>query len=198
MRTPVSSATAEITIHKSVFVATVHPVSTEIEVRDRISAVRAEHPKANHVVWAFAVGPKNSQRIGMTDDHEPKGTAGRPALSVLQHLDLTNILVTIVRYFGGVKLGKGGLVRAYTGSAQAAIQVSRCKELVEESAVTLVCGYSDYEPVRRLLVSAGAEISGEDFGTDVILRCSMFSEGLPDLEQRVQDLTGGRVMIQVT
>src|SRR5690554_2814069 len=112
MRIPISPASAEIEIKRSRFIAIVEPVTDTETMKTLISATRAQHPQANHVVHAAIMGEQGSQ-FSYSDDHEPKNTAGRPVLEILKGSDITNILLMVVRYFGGTLLGTGGLVKAY-------------------------------------------------------------------------------------
>lgn len=113
---------SELLIKKSRFIACVEPMADRAQAQQRVAALRAEHPGAAHVCWALLAGGQSAA----VDDGEPSGTAGRPMLDVLRHQDLEGVLATVVRYFGGVKLGAGGLVRAYTDSvAQALLRAEK-------------------------------------------------------------------------
>ena len=117
---PEERRTAELVVKRSRFIATVGPAASADEARQQVARVRAEHPSATHVVYAFVCGPAR-ELFGMSDDGEPHSTAGRPVLEVLKGTGLTDVLATVVRYFGGTKLGVGGLVRAYGGAAGAVL-----------------------------------------------------------------------------
>ena len=147
------------------------PISELSGVRSAIDAVRGDHPGANHVVHAAVVGDsRNSLQFGAGDDGEPKGTAGRPSLEVLKGSGITNVLLTTVRYFGGVKLGTGGLVRAYADAVRAVALVANTEPLVELSELRLELGYEVHEAVRRAVCDAGAQVEEERFGTTVNMR----------------------------
>ena len=195
MFVPTRSRTAELEIKKSLFLSAAHPVGSEDEAKEIIRRTREEHPKSNHVVWAFVLGDENTQHMGMSDDGEPRGTAGKPALSTLQYSGLTNILVTIVRYFGGTKLGTGGLVKAYTDSTKAVIDDVPRKRLVDETVLSLRFGYHYYEGVKKVLAEHNARIESEDFGTDVSLKLSIETEHAGELKQALGELTSGSVLI---
>ncbi|WP_319475710.1 YigZ family protein [Marispirochaeta aestuarii] len=195
MFVPTQSRAAELEIKKSLFLATAHPVSSEDEAKEIIRRTREEHPKSTHVVWAFVLGDENTQHLGMSDDGEPRGTAGKPALSTLQYSGLTNILVCVVRYFGGTKLGTGGLVKAYIDSTKAVIDDIPRKLLVEETVLGLRFGYHYYEGVRKVLGEYKARIEAEDFGTDVSLKLSIETEHAGELKQALGELTSGSVVI---
>jgi uncharacterized YigZ family protein len=120
---PASSVSFEQSIKQSRFICYLgHGPSTD-QIDTALSQIRNQHPKAHHVCWAFIAGPPNAAQRGMSDDGEPKGTAGRPMLQVLDHSGFGEIWAAVVRYFGGTKLGRGGLVRAYTSSVQQALDL---------------------------------------------------------------------------
>ncbi len=190
------NASAELEIEKSRFIAAASMVETEEAAQEIVKVVRAEHPKSRHVVWAYIIGDEKCQYLGMSDDGEPKGTAGRPALSALQYSGLTNILVTVVRYFGGVKLGTGGLVRAYTDSVKAVIDDLPRKKLVEEVRLELRFGYDVYEVVRRTLDANGSRIESESFETDISMCCIVEKKALELLKKRLTEVTSGKIHLR--
>ena len=174
MEVPTRSGNAELEIQKSRFIAAALYVETEEAAQAIIRQTRAEHPKSRHIVWAYVIGDEKRQYLGMSDDGEPKGTAGRPALSTLQYSGLTNILVTIVRYFGGIKLGTGGLVKAYTDSVKAVIDTLPRKRLVEEVTLELRFGYGLYESIRLLLEQNNADSRKQKSSTtEVRIKCTV-------------------------
>lgn len=125
LQQPVS---ARLEIKKSEFIAYAYPVMSREQAMFHVEQLRDQYPDARHWCWAYIVGdPNNTTSAGFDDDGEPNGTAGRPILNVLQHKSIGNVIIIVVRYFGGIKLGAGGLTRAYAGSAQAAVdQMSLC------------------------------------------------------------------------
>ena len=164
---PEHECTAEIEMKRSRFISTVHKVISPEEAKLRVQKVREEYSDSTHVVWAFATGEENSQTMGMSDDGEPKGTAGKPTLALLQYGNITNTLITTVRYFGGTKLGTGGLVKAYTDAAQSALQNTRLKELVEEVKVTIAFAYKFTDGVKQILQHYSCKINNEQFTENV-------------------------------
>ena len=183
--------TIKLVVKRSIFIPTSFPVHSECEIQDTIDSVRKDHPKANHVVWAYVLGTENSQMCGLSDDGEPKGTAGRPVLRVLQYNGFTNILVAIVRYFGGTKLGMGGLVRAYTDSVKAVVEQVPCRAVKEETTFIIVCDYRFYEPVKHRLLAEGARIIAESFDITVSLKCTAEKKRYPTIVEDVNRLTNG-------
>ena len=120
---PADEYIAEITIQKSRFISTIKRVQSLDEMRSFYEKIQKAHPKANHNCWAAVSGaPTDSGGYGCSDDGEPSGTAGKPILKVLQYSGLGQVGLIVTRYFGGIKLGTGGLVRAYTEAAQAAVE----------------------------------------------------------------------------
>ena len=113
-----------ITVRKSVFFATVFTVSSGIEARSVVKEMKRKDRKARHIAYAFRIG-ENPVTEGMSDDGEPRGTAGPPILMLLRHSNLKNILVTVIRYYGGVKLGPGNLKRAYRDAVKAALEIKK-------------------------------------------------------------------------
>jgi len=179
---------SELIIKKSRFIGCVEPVSGREEAVARVEQLRAEHPDSRHVCWALMAGGQSAAN----DDGEPSGTAGRPMLEVLRHQELEGVLATVVRYFGGIKLGAGGLVRAYTDAvAQALIGVDRVP-LIPTRTVNVTVPYTLEGAVRRELDSLGAALLDVRHGTDVELSVQVADDRLAELTARVNDLTGGR------
>ncbi len=189
---PAESRSAEIVIKRSRFMATVHLVSSPQEAREIIKQVRAEHPSANHVVHAFITGDARSV-FGLSDDGEPGGTAGRPALEVLKGSGLTDVLVTIVRYFGGTKLGTGGLVQAYTAAVQETLRGLATKEKVALCEARVAFPYPLFERFKLLLEEHEGEVVGEEFGAEVALQIRVPERCTEALDTRLADLSAGRV-----
>ncbi|TGD74695.1 YigZ family protein [Mangrovimicrobium sediminis] len=126
---PAAQAQVEYEVKKSRFIARVLPVSSREEVNAEVARARADYPDARHHCWAYLLGrPADATGAGMSDDGEPAGTAGKPILNVLQHGELGDVLVIVVRYFGGIKLGAGGLVRAYGSAARLALEAAPVRE----------------------------------------------------------------------
>ena len=158
LRAPVTS---ELIIKKSRFIGCVQPMTDRASAQAVVDALWQEHPGAAHVCWALLAGGQSAA----VDDGEPSGTAGRPMLDVLRHQDLEGVLATVVRYFGGVKLGAGGLVRAYTDAvAQALLQAEK---VAIQRMQTLQCTapYPLEGLVRRMADASGAALLEVDHGS---------------------------------
>ncbi|MBC5763727.1 IMPACT family protein [Ramlibacter albus] len=182
-RTLRSAVHSELLIRKSRFIGCVQPVQGRAEANEVVARLRAEHPGAAHVCWALLAGGQSAAN----DDGEPGGTAGRPMLEVLRHQDLEGVLATVVRYFGGVKLGAGGLVRAYTDAvAQALLQAEK---VPVQRLVTMACSvsYATEGWLRRELELVGATLLEVAHGSDVRVGFSLPEDAASALRQRLSD-----------
>ena len=181
---------SELTIRKSRFLAEAEPVDSPEAARALWRERKRVHAGCNHVVFAFVCGPQGGV-MGCSDDGEPSGTAGRPALEVLKGSGITNVLLTVTRWFGGIKLGTGGLVRAYTESAQLALADAPTAELVLLTRFTLALSYLQYESVRRRFAEFAAEITGEEFAEGVTVSGVIPSSNFAAFSGTIRDLTAG-------
>jgi len=165
---PETTCRVENTINKSRFIATISRARTCEEAGSLIEAIKKRFSDANHNCWAYVAGPPgDSLHAGMSDDGEPRGTAGRPMLNTLLHSDVGEAVIVVTRYFGGVKLGTGGLVRAYTTSAQQALASVPLVVKTITSRVEMVLDYGAIAPIRRLAASCGAVLVEEKYGSGV-------------------------------
>ena len=183
---------AELVVRKSRFLSEATPVASPEEARAIWRERKSTYTNGGHIVFAFICGPQGGL-MGCSDDGEPSGTAGRPVLEVLKGSGITNVLLTVARWFGGIKLGTGGLVRAYTESAQLALADPPVTELVPLTRFTLALPYVHYETLRRRLPDFAAEITGEDFADVVTLAGVLPSAGFSAFAGMIRDLTGGTV-----
>ncbi len=182
-------AHSEIVIKKSRFIGCVQPMSDRASAQAAVDALWKRHPDAAHICWALLAGGQSAA----VDDGEPGGTAGRPMLDVLRHQDLEGVLATVVRYFGGVKLGAGGLVRAYTDTvAQALLGADK---VVLQRMATLQCEvpYALEGLLRREIEAAGAELQQVSHASQVVLRLRLPQARADAFVQRINDLGQGRV-----
>ncbi len=195
MRIPTTEQLAEIEIKRSKFIAHAYPITSTDEVKPLIKHLWKLHPNASHVVHAFVLGFHGDQ-FGMSDDHEPKNTAGRPALEVLKGSGLTHILVLIVRYFGGTKLGTGGLVKAYTQATQESIAGIPSEELIERTRILLEVPYDLYTPIHTLLIEHRADDLSEDFATEIRIIGRIPQDHFESAKKTIMDRSAGRVLLQ--
>lgn len=190
---PLSLAQAchhELVIKKSRFIACVAPVSGRSEAVVRVAELKAQHPGAAHVCWALMAGGQSAAH----DDGEPGGTAGRPMLEVLRHQDLEGVLATVVRYFGGVKLGAGGLVRAYTDAvAQALLNAQKIPRVVR-SEWQMALPYELEGRIRRELEQAQARLLEVTHQDQVWMRYDVAQADEPALRLRLSDIGQGKLV----
>lgn len=190
----------EQTIKGSRFLAELFPCTSQSQARELIKSQKEKYADASHVVHAFIVG-KNAEIMGMSDDGEPSGTSGRPALDVLRGRDCTDTLLTITRWFGGTLLGTGGLVKAYSGSAKGAVlaadEAGLFETLVEKSDFCFSCGYDAYKTVKKILLDE-FHISDlrEEFGTQVSIRAKVHAEERDSLARRILDASSGKIIVR--
>lgn len=187
MKVPVERAESEIIIKKSRFIAIAEKIDSLEQVKDIVRKVREEHPKANHVVHA-AVAGKSGTIYSSSDDKEPKNTAGRPALEVLKGSKVTNIVVCIVRYFGGTLLGTGGLVKAYGDAVKAVLENLKTEELKEKETLVLNFSYEYYTLLKRLFEKHGVSMDQEDFSTDIKIRLTIDKEKKEDFTREALEI----------
>ncbi|SFM37839.1 YigZ family protein [Marinobacter zhejiangensis] len=176
---PAGFLECETEVKKSRFIARVAPVANRDEVRGYVDQAHADHPDARHVCWAYQVGrPGAAAEAAMNDDGEPSGTAGKPILNVIQHKDMGDVLVIVIRYFGGIKLGAGGLVRAYAGAAESVLsQVGRVVQPVLEG-LEIEMGFAEEQPVRHWCQQHGCQIDEVNYGAAVTARVGVPEEAL--------------------
>lgn len=182
----------EQVIDRSRFICTVERVRSTEEAQAFIKAMNAEFADATHNCWAYVVGaPGSTDRIGMSDDGEPHGTAGRPMLTVLQHCGVGEIAAVVTRYYGGTKLGTGGLVKAYGGAVQEALQSLATIERVDTVMVTFEVGYALIGAVQQLLPTLDVEIESQAFAEQAAFTVKLPRSNLTTLTAQLQNLTRG-------
>lgn len=185
-------AKGEWTAKNSRFLSEIVTVTTPEDAREIWRMRKTQYDNGGHIVYAFMVGPQGNI-MGCSDDGEPSGTAGRPTLEVLKGSGLTNVILTTARWFGGTKLGTGGLVHAYTASAQAALENAETRELVPMIQLEFSVPYALYEQVRRLLSAAGFEIEKEDFAGEIKITGQLAASAAESLRTELRDLSSGRI-----
>jgi uncharacterized YigZ family protein len=184
----------EYQVSNSLFITTVERADTVEDAKAFIQSIRDEMPDATHHVYAFKVGYGQSVTEGMTDDGEPSGTAGPPTLSVVRGADIGNIVLVTTRYFGGTKLGTGGLVHAYGQAAREALKVVPLEEKITRITLGLEVPYHLYEQVKILINDfQHSIIQDETFAADVTLIVQLPEEDIDDLSQQLLDLSAGQI-----
>ena len=168
----------EETIQRSRFITTLAHAPDADAAHAFVATIRDEFPDATHHCWAFVAGPPASTtHIGMSDDGEPHGTAGRPMLTTLLHSGVGEVVAVCTRYFGGAKLGTGGLGRAYSGGVRLALDTLPTEEKVERVSVEVTVGYPDVDATQRLVEEMELVILEENFGGEVRLRLGDLTRG---------------------
>lgn len=189
---PGQETAIELQVLNSRFIAVAARAGSVAEAKAFILRIRQEHPKAHHHVYAFVVGFGSSVIEGCHDDREPSGTAGRPVLAVLRGSGLGDTVVVVTRYFGGAKLGTGGLVRAYGDAARQVLEDLPRVEKVEWKHIHLTIPYSHYELVQRLVNEHHGKIVAEEFAAEVALDLEFGASDLPPFAQSLSEATAGR------
>ena len=185
-----SPVSAEIDVRKSRFIALAIPVADRDAAMRELGRLRAEHPPATHVCWALLAGGQS----GMSDDGEPSGTAGRPILEVLRHHEVDGVLAAVVRYYGGIKLGAGGLVRAYTDAIASAMQLAERVERIELGLIAIEVDYADEARVRRWIELENHALEASEYGMSVQLTIRMPVTAIDAAREALRDMTQGRAI----
>lgn len=188
-------ARAEIVEKKSRFIGQIAPATTEEEALAFINGVKAEHRMARHNVYAYVL---RGGRIRYTDDGEPAKTAGMPTLEAIQHAGLEDVAVVVTRYFGGILLGTGGLVRAYTDATKAAIEAAEVVTVSVCVDIILEVPYALYEQIVRIADASGAKLKESDFAENVLLTFRMLDGTQASFLEKLTELTRGQSEIIVT
>ncbi len=194
-----SGTSFEETIKGSRFLSELFPCESQAAARDLVKAQKNKYADSTHVVHAFVIGP-GAEILGMSDDGEPSGTAGRPTLDVLKGWGCTNTLVTITRWFGGTLLGTGGLVKAYSGGAKQVLQKAESQglfeELVEKRDFSFACDYSLLKLIKLNMEQFALYDVTEDFGESVKLSGKIRTDQFEAFSAKLMDLSNGRVTVK--
>lgn len=186
MQSLISYSKIELVVKKSRFLGEGFPITSTKDVRVILKELKEKHKGASHVVHAFIAG-KNGESQGSSDDGEPQGTAGRPVLLVLNGLGLTNTMISVTRWFGGILLGRGGLIKAYQQSTKELIEHSKLKTLVEEATFRLTCSYQENENLLYILKKNSATIIAKDYKEDVQYMFRILEENKKNLLSMLQE-----------
>lgn len=182
---------SEFVEKRSRFIGYCKPVTTEQEAVDFINSKRSEHWNATHNVYAYSLREGNIKRY--SDDGEPSGTAGMPMLDVITKNEIYDVCIVVTRYFGGVLLGTGGLVRAYSQGAKVALEAGEVVLMQSCLMCELQCSYNQYGKVSSLIMEIGAEIDDTVFEADVVIKFHIKPEELDRLNKQLADATSGEV-----
>lgn len=190
---PLEAVETEITVVNSRFIVSLAPVNSVEDARDFISEIKKRYPDASHHVPAFVIGHGKSIIAHCSDDGEPSGTAGRPALAVLQGSGLGNVVVVVTRYFGGTKLGTGGLIKAYGDAVREVLKQVKFATLLPTTTLVLVTPYRLYDQVVRLMESHDAVVLETEFLEDVIVTLRLKDEEVQAFTNMLGNLSSGQV-----
>lgn len=191
---PAGYGEAEHIDKKSRFIGQVQHAETEAEAMAFVEEIRKKHADATHNVWAYVL---QSGAMRWSDDGEPGGTSGQPTLNVFRQAGVCDVCCVVTRYFGGILLGSGGLVRAYSKAAALALEAAGRARMAEWQHVELDCTYAQYERVRRALEGAGAEGLEGGFGEFVTVSALLPAGAAEELAGRLSDMTAGAAHLRV-
>ena len=187
------AVSARLDIKKSEFIAYAYPVTSREQAMFHVEQLRVKYADARHHCWAYIIGdPNNTTSAGFDDDGEPNGTAGRPILNVLQHKSIGNVIIIVVRYFGGIKLGAGGLTRAYAGSAQAAVDEMVLLPYVPMAQVQIIAEFATEAQCRYVVEDLGGHINDVTYSKQVTLTVTLAEADIDHLKERLT--MDGRVL----
>lgn len=178
------------------FIADIFPVKTKEEIESYLEHIRKEFYDASHHCYAFRLG-NNGEVMRAADDGEPSGTAGKPILLVLEGAKLTNVLCVVTRYFGGTKLGTGGLARAYSDAAKLAVQEAETKTVYLTKELLLSYSFDDMSAVERMVAKYGAEKIASEYSDTVELRIALRESLIIDFQRELTELLLGNVQVRL-
>lgn len=181
------------TVSNSRFVTTIGHVTTVDAAKAFLVAVRAEMPDANHNVYAYRVGFGNSVIEGMSDDGEPSGTSGPPVLAVLRGSGIGDVIVVVTRFFGGTKLGTGGLVRAYSDAARTGLESLPTERKIDKQILGFEISYHHFEQVKRLIAEYEGAVDDETFAGEITIVASFPVDQVNAFSAKIIELTAGSV-----
>ena len=191
---PAGYGEAEYIDKKSRFIGQVQHAESVSEAMAFVESVRRKHTDATHNVWAYVLA---DGQMRWSDDGEPGGTSGQPTLNVFRSAGVCDVVCVVTRYFGGILLGSGGLVRAYSKAASMALEAAGRARMAEWQSVAVECSYAHYERLRRLLEGEGAQDMAGDFAEFVTVTC-LLPAGVPEqIGGRITDMTAGGARMSV-
>ncbi len=184
------------TIKRSQFITTIAHVSSADEANIFVAMIKKEFPDASHNCWAYVAGkPGDTASIGMSDDGEPHGTAGKPMLNVLLHSEIGEIAAVVTRYFGGTKLGPGGLVKAYSGSVKNALEDIDLIQKRQMVSLQLRFAYPHINAIKLLIESYDGLILNEDYQAEILINIEIPKSNNNEFIQAITDLCSGDITI---
>ena len=193
-KTVLENASDEFVEKRSRFIGYCKPVKTEQEAIDFINEKRSEHWNATHNVYAYSLREGNIKRY--SDDGEPSGTAGMPVLDVIVKNEIFDVVVVVTRYFGGVLLGTGGLVRAYSHGSKIAVEAAKPVIMQNCLVCEARCAYNQYGKVSSLIIGVGAAVDNTVYESDVLVKFHIKPDLLGTLNKKLADATSGEVTVE--
>jgi uncharacterized YigZ family protein len=192
-RVPAATVRAETEVSKSRFIATLGMAESAQDARQFIAVIRAEMPDASHHVYAFRAGYGSSVTEGVSDDGEPAGTSGPPILNVLRGAAVGDIVLVVTRYFGGIKLGTGGLVRAYSDATRAALALLTTREKITMAQLGVTIPYALYERLKQIAAQHRAAIDDEAFEAEITVFLTLPADQVVGFTVALRDLSAGKI-----
>lgn len=192
MKKIIENGTSEIVEKKSRFLGYIYDVADADDVTAKITALRKKHYDARHVCYAYVIG----QTVKSSDDGEPQGTAGRPITDVITHMELDHCLIAVVRYFGGILLGTGGLIRAYTKAASAAADAATLMELHKGFPLTVTLDYETYGKADYFFNEKKIPRLGTDYGAEVTIKAMVPSDQKSMVEKQLAEISSGKAALE--
>ena len=196
-KTIIEDGLVEEEIKKSRFICFMKRVTSEEEARDFINKIKKEHYKANHNCSAFILG-KSMEIKRSSDDGEPSGTAGVPMLTVLENHELTNVVAVVTRYFGGIKLGAGGLIRAYAGAVANAVKNTGVVKVKEQEGISIIMSYAQYQEFANWRAEQGLEEFDTQFTTEVSTMVFVDKDCLEQTLASLIEFYHGKITVEKT
>lgn len=190
-KTVKETVSAEIEVKRSRFIATVCPCKTELEATSFISQIKKKYWDAKHNVYAFTIRANGAKRF--SDDGEPHSTAGLPVMETVEHFGIIDVAVVVTRYFGGILLGTGGLVRAYSDAAKAALLKAQIVNYLPAKRFKVICDYSDYDMLVKLAAESGAQVISTEFSERVEIMMGIKATDFESFEIKCTDIFCGRL-----
>lgn len=193
---PAGKVEATIEIKRSQFIAIVEPAANLETFKSKLAEIKEQYPDATHHCYAYQLGPPGSSRqVGCSDDGEPHGTAGKPMLNILMHQNVGELMAVVIRYYGGVKLGTGGLVRAYSDALLAALEDLPTRERVDWTYFDLRFSYDLQSDIENALQAFKSEILKKEFQADVSIHCRCPSSEAQAMKHKINHLSRGQAVI---
>lgn len=190
---PAQTYRSNTAVSNSRFITTIGRVDTVDEAKSFLAAIRSEMPDASHHVYAYRVGFGNSVIESMSDDGEPSGTSGPPVMAVLRGSGIGDVIVVVTRYFGGTKLGTGGLVRAYSDAAREGLATLPTERKIEKATLGVELSYHYFEQIKRLIAQHGGTLDDETFAGEVTVLATFPLDNIDGFRAALTELTNGSV-----